>query len=364
MMKKTLAVGTELLGVSFAVFLLYQMMWYMIYNDPSVYFSSPHFVTDRIKDSGLVVVFCGVSLLFAHLSVWLARKMNVISAKMLLLSAGLLTFNVVWSYAFTAFLNRLFRVEGGFADPVGTYGLAISSTLVVSLLFTARYVRAFVKEEKLRNEEERLRNQEKLMARDVTIENLQLQLSPHFLFNNLSALSALIDDDKQKANDFLLHLSQYYRNTLLNMSCKLIPVHAELDELEDYLFLLRTRFGDSVNIQIVNDCDYAVDYHPGLIPPGIIQLLVENSITHNRFSKREPMRIEIRCGTDTVTVTNDYRPIRHDDTSTKIGQENIRQRYRLLEHPDVVMRHDDKHYIVTIPLILAYQENEHSDTRR
>lgn len=173
LLQKVLTNGAEWLIVSFSVFILYQMMWYMIYNDSSIYFGSPHFVADRIKDFGLILIFCGISLIFAHISVWVARKMSAMSIKMVLLSVGLLIFNVIWSYAFSMILNYLFPVEGGFADPVDTYGLAISSTLVVSLLFTARYVRAFVKEEKLRN-------REKDMARDATIENLQLQISPHF----------------------------------------------------------------------------------------------------------------------------------------------------------------------------------------
>lgn len=159
----------------------------------------------------------------------------------------------------------------------------------------------------------------------------------------------MIDDDKQKADDFLIHLSQFYRHTLQNMSSRLIPVDTELQQLEDYLFLLRTRFGAAVSVIIMED--YDSKYNIGLIPPGTIQLLVENCIKHNRFSKRSPMKIEIRCENNIVSIKNDYRPINQNNLSMQIGQENIKKRYLLLDRPDVVIRHDEKHYIVTIPLI-------------
>lgn len=333
----------EWLMVSVAVFLLYQLMWYMIYDDSSIYFHSPTFILDRVLDFALVGVFCAVSMLFAEAAVRLARHIKTVYFKMLLVSGGLLAFNMLWSYIFIKSLNCLFADdESGFADPVDTYAFGITTTLAISLLFTAKYVRAFVQESN-----HRLREQE--AAKDATIKTLQLQISPHFLFNNLSALTALIDEDKQLANDFVMHLSKFYRHTLQNVASPLIPIDAELNQLEDYLFLLHTRYDTSVSILIIED--YHDDKRLGLMPPGTLQLLVENCIKHNRFSAKDPLKIEIQCDNDKVRVSNSYRPKQNVTNSTHKGQAIIKERFRLLERQEVIIEHDDRQYSVTIPLI-------------
>lgn len=326
-----------------SVFVLYQMLWPIIYNFPADFFENHNFITTNLQYLGFNVFYCAGALFIAYKCVWFARKKKNVTMKITTLSVCLLLFNFLWSILFAIIVSPLYLDSGPIAiDAIDTYALAVTSTMVLSLLFTSKYIKAYINETELRN-------QEKDAAKDVAIRSLQLQISPHFLFNNLSTLSALIDEDKHKAEEFLMHLSQFYRHTLQNIPNTLIPVGDELRQLNDYLALLRARFGASVCIRVQADGEN--HDNDGLIPPGTVQLLVENCIKHNKFSRKNPLFIIIRCDDASVSVINDYRPLKENPHSNKIGQENIRARYRLLDKRDVVVEHDSLHYSVTIPLI-------------
>ncbi|HEV2329275.1 MAG TPA: sensor histidine kinase [Verrucomicrobiae bacterium] len=110
----------------------------------------------------------------------------------------------------------------------------------------------------------------------ANLQALKIQLQPHFLFNTLNSISSLIHDNPKAADDMIGSLSQFLRTTL-NVSAKdEIPLGAELEFLEHYLEIQQTRFGQ--RLKVCRDID------PGaagaLVPPLILQPLVENAIRH------------------------------------------------------------------------------------
>lgn len=332
----------EWLIVWLSVFVLYQMLWPILYNFPANFFKNHGFIATNLQYLAFNAIYCAVSLFIAYKCVWLAKKKKTVSAKITTLSVCLCLFNFLWSIIFAIIVSPLYLDSGPIAiDAIDTYALAITSTMILSLLFASKYIKAYIKEADLRSKERE-------DAKDIAIRNLQLQISPHFLFNNLSTLSSLIDEDKHKAEDFLMHLSQFYRHTLQNIPNTLISISDELTQLEDYLALLRARFGSAVCISIQVGERIG---NNGLLPPGTIQLLVENCIKHNRFSRKNPLSIVIKSDETTLTVINDLRPLKRSLDSNKIGQENIKARYRLLDNQNVIIEHDSSHYSVTIPLI-------------
>lgn len=340
--ERTKEVFHEWIVLLVSVFVLYQVLWSLIYNVPDRFYEHHDYLTTNLKFLGFNAVYCAGALFIAYRCVWFARKKNSLTAKIMTLSSCLLLFNFMWSVVFAIIVTPLYLSRGPIINyAIDTYALAVTSTMILSLLFASKYIKAYIKEAELRNKE-------KDAAKDAAIKNLQLQISPHFLFNNLSTLSSLIDEDKQKAEEFLMHLSQFYRHTLQNTPNTLIPIEEEMRQLEDYLALIKARFGTAVSIEAeaVGACGR------GLIPPGTVQLLVENCIKHNKFSRKNPLSVVIRHNEMCLTVTNDYRPLAKVVDSNKIGQENIKERYRLLESPDIVIEHDALHYSVTIPLIV------------
>ena len=325
-----------------SVFVLYQMLWTLIYDFPARFYEKHDFIMVNLKFLFLNAIYCAVALFIAYKSVWFARQKRNLTSKIITFSVCLLFFNFLWSILFAIVATPLYLAHGPLLTyAIDTYALAVTSTMILSLLFTSKYIKAYITEADLRNKERE-------DAKDIAIKNLQLQISPHFLFNNLSTLSSLIDEDKHKAEDFLMHLSQFYRHTLQNIPNTLITISDELNQLEDYLALLHARFGSSVcvSIQVAEGRG-----KNGLLPPGTIQLLVENCIKHNRFSRKNPLSIVIKFDETTLTVINDLRPLKRSQDSSKIGQENIKARYRLLDKQNVIIENDSCHYSVTIPLI-------------
>jgi len=121
------------------------------------------------------------------------------------------------------------------------------------------------------------------------LETLRMQIQPHFLFNTLQAAIALVQENPRAAEDVLLRLSELLRITLDQMGTGEIPLARELEFLDLYIGIQRQRFGDRLSFEI--HADSAV--LDRLVPPLLLQPLVENAIRHG---------IGKHKGTDTVEI--------------------------------------------------------------
>ena len=117
-----------------------------------------------------------------------------------------------------------------------------------------------------------------------------MQLQPHFLFNTLHTVSALIRDNPEAAEDVLVRLSDLLRQTLDNDTAQEVPLRAELDFLGLYLQIEQVRFADRLAIRI----DPAPDTLNALVPNMVLQPLVENALRHGIGRKAQAGRLEIR----------------------------------------------------------------------
>jgi LytS/YehU family sensor histidine kinase len=164
------------------------------------------------------------------------------------------------------------------------------------------------------------------------LQSLKSHLDPHFLFNNLNILSSLIENDPEKSREFLQTFSEVYRMILQSRNEDLIPVSKEIHFLEKYFFLLETRFGDCIRLEIVLEEPQLKSW----IPPLTLQMLLENAMKHNRISETKPLEIKI-YGTDSeIIVSNSLHPKPIPATeSSGTGIDNIRKRYAYF-HPEPV----------------------------
>lgn len=135
---------------------------------------------------------------------------------------------------------------------------------------------------------------------------LQQQFEPHFLFNNLNVLSALIHRDADEADEFLQHFTAIYRYIWQHKSTALVSLTAELEFAVDYLNLLDQRFADSY--QLIMPAQTKTQAQHWLLVPGTLQLALENLVKHNLASPAAPITLQLELQEDWLVFTNELRP--------------------------------------------------------
>ncbi len=176
---------------------------------------------------------------------------------------------------------------------------------------------------------------------------LRSQVNPHFLFNNLNTLSSLIPEDPKHAVDFVQQLSKVYRHILEVKDEKSILLKDELDLLNAYTFLLKTRFDKNLDV-IINIPEEKLQKR---IVPLSLQILMENAIKHNIVSADKPLHIAISALNGSLVVSNNLQMKNQVNECTGIGLENIRNRYKLISEQPVKVTTSDNNFTVAIPLI-------------
>lgn len=179
-------------------------------------------------------------------------------------------------------------------------------------------------------------------------DTLKGQVNPHFLFNCFNTLSSLISEDRKQADAFLNELSKVYRYLLKNNEDGLSTIDIETKFIASYYQLMKTRHGDSVQVNIEIDKKYQ-EY---LLPSLSLQMLVENAVKHNVLSKNHPLIIDIFTTTgNKLVVSNNLQARTVKAPSNKIGLENIRQKYQLLHQAGFQVLEDKRTFTVVLPLI-------------
>jgi two-component system, LytTR family, sensor kinase len=179
------------------------------------------------------------------------------------------------------------------------------------------------------------------------LEGLRNQVNPHFLFNSLNTLTYLIPEDPDRAVNFVQKLSKVYRYVLESRVAAVIPLRDEIEYLNAYIYLLRERFGESlqVNIAELNGQSNAS------IVPLTLQILFENAIKHNVISVEKPLKIEVFPENGHLTVRNNLQLKNQVMDSTGVGLENIRARYRILTQQEIGVDISTDYFTVSLPVI-------------
>ncbi|PIB36901.1 hypothetical protein BFP72_16565 [Reichenbachiella sp. 5M10] len=185
---------------------------------------------------------------------------------------------------------------------------------------------------------------------------LQNQMSPHFLFNSLNTLTALISEDQNIAIDYTQTLSEVYRYILQNKERELVRLEEEIEFCESYVFLLKKRFPENFHV----DIHVGPSHQQLYIAPLTIQMLIENAIKHNTVSKNHPLSVSVQIDeANHVIVSNTLQRKTSLEKSTKLGLDNIQKRYALLGKRKIDISHDANYFTVKVPLIELISEVEH-----
>ncbi|HCZ1220510.1 TPA: sensor histidine kinase [Staphylococcus aureus] len=135
------------------------------------------------------------------------------------------------------------------------------------------------------------------LLKDAEIKSLQAQVSPHFFFNSINTISALVRINSEKARELLLELSYFFRANLQGSKQHTITLDKELSQVRAYLSLEQARYPGRFNINInVED-----KYRDVLVPPFLIQILVENAIKHAFTNRKQGNDIDVSVIKETAT---------------------------------------------------------------
>jgi two-component system, LytTR family, sensor kinase len=178
-------------------------------------------------------------------------------------------------------------------------------------------------------------------AAEAKLHSLMSQLNPHFLFNCLNSVRALIVEDPARAHTAVTGLSNLIRYSLRATHVATVPLAAEIDMVKTYLVLEGIRFEERLRCEI----DIAADTRSVPVPPMLVQSLVENGVKHGIERLPEGGTIEVVSRLDgdalCVRVRNTGRIVERPG-STRVGLRNARERLRLLygARASITMRED------------------------
>ncbi|HRO42824.1 MAG TPA: histidine kinase [Flavipsychrobacter sp.] len=167
------------------------------------------------------------------------------------------------------------------------------------------------------------------LHREAELFKLRQQLQPHFLYNSLNSISALILIQPDKAQEMIGRLSDFLRNSVKREAREQIPIDEELEYIEAYLAIETVRFGD--RLKVVYDKQYT---DSAVIPPFLLQPIIENAIKFGLYGHIGEvvinMKIALQDAYLTITIENPFDRANRPPSGTGFGLEGIQRRLYLL----------------------------------
>lgn len=236
-----------------------------------------------------------------------------------------------------------------FSPAAVNWNIITESTLIILIaviFITHVYETVFLVKE---SESEMIRNEQLERAKaEAELEALKNQIDPHFIFNSLNTLSHLIEEKPLKAKQFNDNLAEVYRYILQNKARDLVLLREEIEFLRSYFLLLQIRFEKAVQLKISIDPGIPDQY---LIPPISLQILAENAIKHNEFSESTPLLLEIEMKGEELVAQNWVRRKALRKASSRIGLQNLRERYKLITNKEIAIIDEGNRFIVKLPIL-------------
>jgi two-component system sensor histidine kinase AlgZ len=165
-----------------------------------------------------------------------------------------------------------------------------------------------------------------VMAREAELKALRAQIDPHFLFNSLHSVSALTGTDPDGARRMCMLLADFFRSSVRLGAKDQIRLEEEIEMVRQYLEIEKVRFGD----RLVSDLDMQAESATCLVPPLILQPLVENSVRHGIHARVQGGVVRILARRDSgdlhLSIENPVDATTPGHAGTGVGLANVRRR--------------------------------------
>jgi sensor histidine kinase YesM/streptogramin lyase len=182
---------------------------------------------------------------------------------------------------------------------------------------------------------------------EIQYQNLINHLNPHFLFNSLTSLNGLILSEPDVASDFLQKLSKIYRYILQNKENEVVSLEQELEFVQNYIDLQKSRFDEGLQVNINIEDHYL---QSGIVPVTL-QNLFENAIKHNTIEEEKPLIIDVFIEDEHLIVKNNLQKKKFVETSNKQGLDSLKSLYKYLTTNHLETIETTTEFIVKVPLL-------------
>ena len=282
------------------------------------------------------LLWAGLTPAIFFISAWAARaRMNVILRAGAVLLAGLFVAffaNMILDF-FRFEMFRIPRRRPALITPLISLRVSLLNQLFVySAVLAAGFAREYSERDRIRQREtERLAveaAQLQAQLAQARLEALRMQINPHFLFNTLHAVSALVERDPAGVRRMIARLSELLRYTLDTAATEEVPLRQELGFVQRYVDIMNVRFQDKL--------EYTTDIEAGTdearVPSLILQPLVENALKHGVSTTRGSGRVSLTArkqdGRLVVAIADDGPGPNPNPSDSGIGLANTRERLR------------------------------------
>ncbi len=278
-------------------------------------------ISDSIISAGLLVLSIWIGILTVNNY---PTKVGILVYALLV---GTFTGIVAWSLDKLA-LKWWFDTEPKYLEWLKTTQLP---RLIIAIL-TSCWVISFTAIQRTKNVlEDQFKNttDAATLHREAELFKLRQQLQPHFLYNSLNSINALILIQPDKAQEMIGKLSDFLRNSVKREGREQIPIDEELEYIEAYLAIEAVRFGD--RLKVIYEKDEVGD---AVVPPFLLQPILENAIKFGLYGRTGAvvihMHITLQSSYLIVTITNPYDVQNKPPSGTGFGLGGIQRRLYLL----------------------------------
>jgi large-conductance mechanosensitive channel len=311
-------------------------------------------VVDSLVNDGLLILACLLVIMMLHYYLPQKEKyFHLVTWCILITVIGVLLTKVILKNIFInddeykAFFSRSIWIRSSFDF------LLLGCFVLVSVIWYNWQEQS--------EQEERKQDAEKL-AKEAELFKLRQQLQPHFLFNSLNSINALIGSRPQEARKMVQQLSDFLRGTIRKEEHQWVTLKEELQVLQLYLDIEKVRFGHRLSTKI--ECDESINELK--LPALLLQPIMENAIKFGLYDTVDEIEISLKAAKEennlVLTVTNPFDPETAVPKGTGFGLQSVQRRlYLLFARNDLVNTEAKENIFTTTIKIPQYeQQSDHN----
>ncbi len=186
------------------------------------------------------------------------------------------------------------------------------------------------------------------VQKELELKVLRAQFDPHFLYNNLNTIDALVDySPKETIKKYVSNLAALYRYLIETKDEEIVSLRAELALIQKYFFLIETRFEGDYSFEIIEHSSPKNKY----VPNGALLTSIENVVKHNSIENGISITTKIYIEREHIRIANNKSNGLLKVDSPGTGLENLKKRYGLLVNKTIMIFENETEFAIELPIL-------------